>query len=156
MGLPPGPTSPGFGSDSGSSSAGKRSRALTGDADVLARISPDGVAVDIAAVAVQTLLVPAPPRGYVRIVQRAIIHDNITAGNVGISELFISTSPTGATYDELLDRDEQSVAAAGESAKTAKARLLGPIALRGAAALWCTASVAGEAGARYFDILLQD
>lgn len=122
---------------------------------MLARISPDGTPVEIAAIVVATQLVPPPPPGYVRCVQRAYVYDQVPIAGAGLCELYLSADAGGVAYDELLDREYVASAAAG-LAETCRARLNGPICFREPFALWCGATNAGEAGARYFDMLVRD
>jgi len=155
LGLPPGPTSPGF-PDSGGATTGKASRALIGDLDSLSRVSPDGTDVALTAIGAAVVLVGAPPKGYVRCVQRALVCDVVAPAAASTVELYLTTDlAAGATYQELLDRDRADVLAGGASL-LAKAKLSEPIMFRENQALWCNASIAGEAFARYFDILLKD
>jgi hypothetical protein len=154
MVTPPGPVSPGFPSGSGSRTAGKSARALTGDVDILSRVSSDGTAVFIQAVSADIELVPSPPTGNIRVVQRACIQDVIVAGAASICQIYVAVTDSG-TVEEMLDQNRVDVAIGGD-AKMCRARIPGMVFLHGAQSIRVKADISGDASARYFDILVVD
>lgn len=138
----------------------------------LAYSSPDGADVGEIAVAARIVLIPSPPSGVVRVVQRAYAYEELTGpGDTPFAFLCIHDQdpgqpllpgdalPAGLRLQEVLVSDRLVAGAIIEGAPYqthARAKLNRPLMLRSGQVLVAECNANGLAYARYFDAVVED